>query len=111
MEFIELMNKPVIDSIKEYIVNLIQTRTQNWKISVFEGAIGVGKSTIINMISTLCTKVPEPALSDRVKPELKKFYKGEITPLEFQYIIEKEYFYVLCELLENNHENIPIILD
>ena len=114
MKLNDLFKVQVIDSVKHYLTQKIRQLIKGWNISVIEGPIGVGKSTIINMIMKRYSryrKIPEVTVSEKIKPELERFYKNEITSIEFQMIIENEYFNILADILETGHPNIPILID
>ena len=117
--FLEVLNLPVIDSIKYYICEKIKQLISMKHFLFIEGTIGAEKTTLIrkyfwnlmgyhqaqkwtppnsNEYKCLWTKViPEVTLSKRLEKDLKNFYEKKITPTEFQNKIEKEYFVELCK--------------
>src|SRR5436309_4090499 len=111
--FLEILNLPVIDSVKYYICEKIKQLISTKHFLFIEGTIGAGKSTLIkkyfyDLIGyheaekwkgdkvILTISLPEVTVTNRMEKDLKNFYEKKITPKEFQDKIEKEYFYVLC---------------
>jgi len=124
--FNEVLELPVIDSVKYYICKKIKQLVRQKQFLLVEGTISSGKSTLIEEyllpmwnkmaegIETIeeAKAIPEATLSEELKPELKKFYDKEISPIEFQRIIESHYFKILCEeILFDKKEEGRYILD
>ena len=112
--FLEILNLPVIDSVKYYICEKIKQLISTKYFLFIEGTIGAGKSTLIKKyfydligyheaekwkgVKVILTiPLPEVTVTNRMEKDLQNFYEKKITPKEFQDKIEKEYFYVLCK--------------
>src|SRR5215208_5069233 len=124
--FREVLELPVIDTIKWYMCRKIKQLLEKKQFLAIEGTVGAGKSTLIeNYIQPYWNEayhseeanegvkiIPEAALSDEMRPKLKELYEEKITLLEFQEIIESKYFEVLCEqILFDKREKGRYLLD
>src|SRR5581483_5467504 len=111
--FLEVLNLPVIDSVKYYMCEKIKQLTTKKYFLFIEGTIGAGKSMLIKKYFydlmgyheaekwkgdkvLLTVPLPEVTVTKRMEKDLQNFYEKKISPKEFQDKIEKEYFYVLC---------------
>ena len=119
--FREVLELPVIDSVKEYVRRKVSQLLRYKRFIIVEGTVGAGKSTLIEeFISPMWSEklreevkvIHEAAVREEVKPKLKEFYERNITLLQFQKIIESKYYDIMCEeILFDGKERGNYILD
>src|SRR5436305_15056737 len=93
---LEILNLPVIDSVKYYMCEKIKQLTSTKYFLFIEGTIGAGKSTLIkkyfyNLIGyyeaekwkgvkvILTITLPEVTITKRMEKDLQNFYNKKIT--------------------------------